>query len=430
MDKKLYGEMIRNLEVVQKEIDLSSKLIFLFGHCNATLEVIDELEARSISVAAILDNSDAKQGLRYKSVKVIKPAKILELTENVSEVDSIVLITSRFYASMYQQLRELGYSGPIRKLIDYNTYAEYSLSDETIARMQLRVDYGISRTKELEENYPGYFKVFCPFNALGDIYFMISYFPAFARRRGINSKQTADGKTIFKVVFCVLSRALADVIHMFGDYYVEVYDQRTLDAMIQAALFTQDESSYIAHQDRPYIVTLQNALYGKKIPLEIIYCCGVYGLPKDTKPDVPKIECLKKYNNLNDIPEGQAVIFSPYAKSVTALTPDIWKSAVEYYISHDYKCYTNVIGDEKPLEGTVAISPTLLEMRFVVERAGTFIGIRSGLCDVLREAKAKKIALYPDYNYCDTKWKVIEMYWMDQFDYNLLATEEIKWEIL
>ena len=63
----------------------------------------------------------------------------------------------------------------------------------------------------------------------------------------------------------------------------------------------------------------------------------------------------------------------------------------------------------------------------VVERAGTFIGIRSGLCDILREAKAEKIALYPDYNYCDTKWKAIDMYHIDQFDHNLLATEEIEW---
>lgn len=84
----------------------------------------------------------------------------------------------------------------------------------------------------------------------------------------------------------------------------------------------------------------------------------------------------------------------------------------------------------KPLIGTESISPSLLELRSVVERAGTFIGIRNGLCDVIREAKAKKIALYPDYNYCDTKWKAIEMYWINQFDYNLLATEEIKWETL
>ena len=55
-------------------------------------------------------------------------------------------------------------------------------------------------------------------------------------------------------------------------------------------------------------------------------------------------------------------------------------------------------------------------MRSVVERAGTFIGIRSGLCDVIREADCRKIALYPDCYYSDTKWKVEEIFHLDTFE--------------
>ena len=176
-------------------------------------------------------------------------------------------------------------------------------------------------------------------------------------------------------------------------------------------------------------MNLSKALYIKKISLEQIYCCGVYGLPKDTVPVKPNAKRLI-YKDIDSIPENKSVIISPYAKSVMALDSRVWEEAVRYYTVKGYKCYTNVVGDEKPLEGTEAISPSLLEIRSVVERAGTFIGIRSGLCDVIREARAKKIALYPDYNYCDTKWKAIEIYWINQFEYNLLATEEIKWENL
>ena len=246
----------------------------------------------------------------------------------------------------------------------------------------------------------------------------MSYWGAFAEKRGIDN-----------VVFCVPNPVLVDVIHMFGDYHVEVYEQKELDAMIQAALYTHDKNTFIAHQDRPYVVNLSKALYIKKIPLEQIYCCGVYGLPKDTVATKPNANRLV-YKDIENIPKGKAVIFSPYAKSVTALDPKVWEKAANHYNGMGYKCYTNVVGDEKPLAGTESISPSLLELRSVVERAGTFIGIRSGLCDLIREAKAKKIALYPDYNYCDTKWKAIEMYWIEQFEYNLLVTEEIKWETL
>ena len=71
-------------------------------------------------------------------------------------------------------------------------------------------------------------------------------------------------RNIGYVVFCVTNSSLADVIHMFGDYLVEVYDQKELDAMIQSAIYTQDENCFIAHQDRPYVVNLSKALYIKK----------------------------------------------------------------------------------------------------------------------------------------------------------------------
>lgn len=418
MEANIYNEMKCNLENLIYNGALSRKKTILFGHCNATLELIDFLESKSIKATAILDNSESKQGLEYKGTPVVFPNQINSLAGDNPEQDSIVLITSRFYASMQKQLRELGYKGPIRKIIDYNTYADYSLSEETIARMTAREQHGEQLLSALSDKYPGYFKTFCPFNALGDVYFALSYWPAFANKRNIGD-----------VVFCVPSKVLKVIISMFGDYPVEVYEQKELDAMIQAALYTRDENSYIAHQDRPYVINLHRALYIKKIPLEQIYCCGVYGLPKDTIPEVPSFN-NQIYNKIDKIPKGKSVVFSPYAKSVTALDSNIWESAVEYYSSKGYTCFTNVVGDEIPLDGTQAISPSLLEMKSVVEQAGTFIGIRSGLCDIIREAHAKKIALYPDYNYCDTKWKAIDIYWINQFEYNLLATEEIKWENL
>ncbi len=414
MEQSRYIEMKEKLNSLIASDVISSNKIYLFGHCNATEELADLLISKKYSVNAILDNNPDKYDKDYKGIPIISPnAFIASDTEN-----TIVLIVTRFYESMNRQLRDIGYTGPIYKLIDYNTYANYSLSEETISVMRKREKHGEMLLSELSNKYPGAFKVFCPFNALGDIYFMISYWKAFAEKRGINSQ-----------VFCVPRKALTDVIRMFGDYSVEVYEQKELDAMIQASLYIQDENSFIAHQDRPYVINLHKALYVKMIPLEIMYRCGVYGLSKDTVPSKPiwdKMVC----KNLDSIPEGKSVIFSPYAKSVPKLDENIWKGAIALYSSLGYKCFTNVIGNEIPLKNTEGISPTILEMIPIVERAGIFIGIRSGLCDIIREANAKKIALYPDYNYSDTKWKAIDIYNIDQFDYNLLATEDIEWEKL
>jgi len=418
MNDKYLDEILQNLTELSLQKETSIKYIFLFGHCSMTLKVVDILHEKGIKVSAILDNSESKKTYTYKGVPVCEPIKIKEIAGRNPKDESIVLIASRFYASMNKQLRELGYDGPIKKLIDFNTFSEYSLTEESIKKMKARELSGEEVLMTLSNRYYGYFKVFFPFNALGDVYLAMSYWYAFAKVRNIE-----------QVVFCVSSKVLANVINLFGNYNVEVFGQKTLDSMIQAIIYTKNPSSFIAHHDRPYIINLHKALYVKRIPIDIMYRCGVYDLPKDTKPMIPYANNVI-YSNIESIPKGKSVIFSPYAKSVTALLTSIWADAVDFYSMKGYKCYTNVTGDEKPLEGTEAISPSIFEIKSVVERAGTFIGIRSGLCDVVRETNAKKIALYPDYNYCDTKWKVIDMYWIDQFDYNILATDNIKWEDL
>ncbi len=205
MDKKQFSEMEENLRLIIEEMGLSQRKIFLFGHCAATLELIDLLEGKGLSVTAILDNSSEKQGLVYKGTEVVSPDKIIDMAGQNPENDSIVLITSRFYASMQKQLRELGYNGPIRKLIDYNTYAEYSLSEDTIKRMTAREKHGEDLIRELIQKRGNVFKVFCPFNALGDIYIMMSYWNTFAQMRGIE-----------KPVFCVSGRV------PIGHHYINI----------------------------------------------------------------------------------------------------------------------------------------------------------------------------------------------------------------
>ena len=171
---------------------------------------------------------------------------------------------------------------------------------------------------------------------------------------------------------------------------------------------------------------IKTSVYVKCIPLEQIYCCGVFGLPKDTQPVRPSAEKLRQYPDLKSISKGNAVIFSPYAKSVTALPAEFWVGAVQHYKEKGYQCFTNVAGEEQPLPGTLEIRPAIAEIQSVAEHAGTFMGIRSGLCDVLRYADCKKIALYPDYNYCDTKWKAIDMYALDGWE-NIVVKDGFQW---
>lgn len=410
MDRKHYDEMVAALDELESENKLDGKIIFLFGHCNATEELVDLLLSRNYQPVAILDNNKEKHGMKYRGVEVVSPyAVLLEEQKNC-----LVCIVARAYAAMADQLNRLGFKGQIRKLVDYNSYAEYSLSEKTISSMKKRVKEGERLLLGFSDRYPDTFCFLCPFSALGDIYIMMSYLPTYLKKQGIH-----------RCVIGLVGKACSEVVRLFGSYDVEDFTQEEMDQMIQAALYTRKEKIFIPHQDRPYVVNLPKALYHKKIPLSTMYCCGVFGLPEDTEPVVPLR--FKDFPELHKIPAGKAVIISPYAKSVPVLVDEVWRTIVEFYASQGYKCFTNVVDGEEPIEGTEAISPGISEIKSVVERAGTFVGIRSGLCDVLQNAKAEKIALYPDYNYCDTKWKAIEIYELKGWK-NRVVKEDFEWE--
>ena len=45
----------------------------------------------------------------------------------------------------------------------------------------------------------------------------------------------------------------------------------------------------------------------------------------------------------------------------------------------------------------------------------------------LRTARAEKTALYSDYNYCDTRWKAIDMYHLEGWE-NIVVKEGFQWK--
>lgn len=410
MDKAYYEEMVSCLDELIRVGTIQDRKIYLFGHCHATEKLADLLMDRGFSVTAILDNNEEKHGKLYQGIQIAAPQIILG--EHHPE-NTIVCIAARAYAAMAAQLKGLGYTGQVKKMVDYNTYAEYSLSPGTVACKHQRAERGMASLRRLKNRYPGHFIFLCPFSALGDIYFTMSYLPWFIQKR-----------KIAKCVVAVIGDACRQVVQLFGAYPVEIFAQKDMDETIQAALYMKEPDIFIPHQDRPYVVNISKALYVKQIQLEKIYCCGVFGLPASTMPCSPAF--LQPYGRKEEIKPGKSVILSPYAKSVTALELKVWEQIVANFQGKGYDCYTNVAGSEKPLPGTIPISPPISQMRSAVERAGTFIGIRSGLCDVIREASCLKIALYPDYHYCDTKWKAIDMYWLDGWE-NIVVREEFQW---
>lgn len=397
MDPRHYSEMKEKFLQMKTAGVFERNDIFLFGHCNATEELAGLFLAEGYTVEAILDNNTAKQGTDYRNIPVVAPDRIL------GQKNTVICIVSRAFASMKAQLKRMGYSGEIYGLADYDSFSEYSLSEETQCRMGKRIRRGKLSLEDIKRKYRGGFRVYCPFPALGDVVLAMSYLPYFLER-----------KRIVKYIVLVVGKACADVAKMFGAEAVEVLTQKEMDEQTQAVIYQRDTDAFIAHHDRPYVVNVWKVLLVTKVSFEELYRIGVFGLRGDHKPYAP--ERLAVYKKLEEIPAGNAVILAPYAKSVVNLPVEFWDFVIKSWREKGYRIYTNVAGEEKELSGTLRLEVRLSELQSVVERAGIFIGLRSGLCDVLKSAACRKIAIYPDCFYSSTKWKVEEIFHLDGWE--------------
>ena len=399
MDQLHYKEMKQNLETLLVNGGALEKEIYVFGHCNASENLADLLISKGYHVSAILDNNPQKQGNHYKGIPIIGPQKILDRDMK----HMIICIVSRAYEAMARQLYEMGYLGRVEKLVDYNTFAEYSLSPETISRKKERMKRGTEILERIRRKYNHHFYLLCPFSALGDVYYAMAYLPGFMKKNHIRD-----------YVAITVGRSCSDIAAMFGCTDREVLNQNDMDELVQAVLFTRAKDAFIAHHDRPYTNLLMRALKVKMIPFEILYRCGVFGLEKNFVPCQPTM--LQHFSGYNSMEKGKSVIISPYAKSVAGIGSQVWRKIISHFQQKGTQVYTNVSGDEEPLEGTFPLRVGLMELQSAVEWAGTFIGVRSGLCDVIKEAHCRKIVLFPDCYYSDTRWKVADFFYLEGWE--------------
>lgn len=377
-----------------QENKLDSHAIIIMGHCEAAERLVDLLLECCYQVEAIIDNNEGKWDTCYRNVPIQSPAtKLLPYRNEVS-----ILIVSRHYEAMASQLRAMGYGKQTYKIVDYDTYSEFSLSEATFEQKKKRVEQGIRLLEHLKEQYPDKRFAICPYNALGDVYMACKYFHAFCDRKQVSEEE---------YVWLVVGNGCAQIPPMFGHTGVKSFKRTEMEALVQAVIFCEEERVSIFHHDRPY--TNSNILISNYYPIhfEEHYRALVFGLQEGCQLARP---IKTKRREFKELEEGKTVILSPYAKSMSGFPEEYWINIVKKCENRGLKVVTNVAGDEKPIAGTEAIRYAVQDMIAVAEYAGYFIGVRSGLCDVLESAQCKKFILFPEGKYSTTKMEVREFF--------------------
>ena len=399
MERQHKSEMVRVLDAKIKARSFDGRAVLLFGHCNATEEMVDYLLAHEVAPVAILDNSVSKRGLAYCEIPIICP----EIIRDYTALNSVILIATRFYADMSAQCRRLGYDGEIVQVVEYNSFAEYSLLEDTVKRKIERMERGRVTLEKLRRQYAIQHLVVCPNNALGDVYWAMSFLSAYRKKNNIGD-----------VVVIVIGNACKHVAELFGIINIVAIESKEMDEFVQAVIYTREDNCIIAHHDRPYTDNIIKWLDKHFLSFIDYYKCAVFGLAKDTESALPHV--FLPFKNEAKILKGKSVILSPYAKSIVELPLEYWERIVAEYISGGYSVYTNVIGDEQPIKGTAPLTIPISQMVSAVEYAGSFVGIRSGLCDVITTANCHKIVVFPDCFYSTTPYRVAEIFALPGWD--------------
>lgn len=381
--------MISDVESAIDELQRSGRLqgvaIYAFGHTAATEEIRARLDRHGLTLTAILDNNRAKQGSSLHGVPVLSPDAVTD-----GSGTSVVLIASRFHSDMRRQLTDMGYAGEIIRV--------GSASIGTDAASAAR---GAGRLEQIRVAHPGRHLVVCPFGALGDVYWALAYLPAFAAARRLPP-----------AVVLVVGEGCRLLARLFGHEDVYSLTQAEMDDVVGAVVAGGAGDVTIAHHDRPY---------GDRAPVRVLddrfvaftdmYRDLVYKLPAGTRPHAPGREAAPADPSwASQIPQGRGVLLAPYAKSVVPVPWSFWEQIAERHAAQGDVVATVVYGDEEPVPGTRALEIPIPEMLDAVEHAGTFIGLRSGLCDVVHSARARRVHVFPDALYSTTPYTVADFF--------------------
>lgn len=389
--------MTSELESAIDELERSGRLrdveLYAFGHTAATEQMRRRLDRYGVALSGILDNNPAKQGGSLHGVPILPPSAITGLN-----VPSVTLIASRFHAEMRQQLSDLGYAGEIIRV------GTASIATDTGSGRDL--DRGARLLDQLRLAHPDRHLLVCPFAALGDVYWALAYFPAFA----------LTGRRLPPAVVAVVGEGCRQVAELFGYQDVCSLTQVEMDELVSAVTDEGARDATVAHHDRPYGGDAPvRALDERFVAFTDLYRDLVYRLPAGAAPAAPRRDVMARRGGADapwasEIPPGRGVLISPYAKSVMPVPGWFWEDTAERHASRGDVVATLVHGDEDPVPGTLALEVPILELLDAVEHAGTFIGLRSGLCDVVHTARARKVHVFPDAYYSTTRYKVADFF--------------------
>ena len=355
------------------------KKVYLFGVSENTRQIIRILRAYQIEPEGILDNDKIKQGSYCSGILV----EAVEALEDARNPQNLYIVCSLYWREMTAQLKAIG----IRNKNIFMLYKEEALTE---------CIYHAIRGKKIYEGLIaryGEVPVFvCPYTGTGDIYLIGTFW-----------KQYVEKINLEKYIFVVISGACEKVARLFGiNNIVRLENKAESSYLIRYYMLCPKKAKIKVLNDswgQIHTNPLEWFRGYKGLEFMQLFRKFVFRLPDSAQPEHPifedKAKEVDKFFRENQLEEKNTVILSPYSNTLADLPDRFWRKVAEALKEMGYVVCTNSNGSTEPaVEGTVPVFFPLDAAPQIVGRAGYFIGIRSGLCDIISGSDAKKIILY------------------------------------
>lgn len=243
----------------------------------------------------------------------------------------------------------------------------------------------------------------CPHTGTGDIYNIGLYFQTYLQTNGID-----------QYTFLFRGRSEQKVGKLFGIQGDSILSDRDNMRLMRFAHFIQPKNIGLRQLHHYPFPSVQNGRlenfeeYYKNIAFTHLFRDVALGLGPDTDPVLPHFSNTPeaaKFFAKNGLKPGKTVVLAPYSTSAQVVPLEIWEELAAQLKELGYTVATNCAAKkERPIAGTIGLEFEYQYAKAYLELAGYFVGVRSGLCDVISSIDCKKIVLTPYWS-PDLLWK-------------------------
>lgn len=358
-----------------RKITKQNKIV-LFGVTQTARCALEQL--RDYHVSAFWDNAERLEGEKVDGLPVEKPQK------NVGNIK--ILVASRHYQEICNQLCRFGYEVGKEIFVIYTAGINVGLSGEKLRQLvENQILEGKRVYEEIRSEYPEETIFVRPWQGTGDIYLLGAYMDKILENNGTN-----------RYVLTVPTMSIKRTVELFGVNVILCGYEDAFKMLQFGRLIGFEKLGMVSLND--------NLDQGDLIGIR-----GYKGLDSHTLFQRLVFRCKERvttfhfYQESSDeifdrykLPKGRTVLLSPYAVTIDEIPVKRWEDMAEKLIRKGATVCTNVGTErEAPVKGTLGIFIPYKQIVDFTEKAGGFISLRNGLCDIVSSSHARLAVIYP-----------------------------------